>query len=85
MIGIISWIFGGKDSPWQLLPKAVSFLASIAVIYVLAWHGIKMSQIGLDRLSLVLDISEFWFYLPIPICGVLMGLFLIEKLVGRYE
>jgi TRAP-type C4-dicarboxylate transport system permease small subunit len=71
-----------KDSSFDFLPKTVTFFASCAVIYVLTWHGTIMSMIGLNRTSLALNISEFWFYLPIPLCGALMGLFLLEKLIS---
>lgn len=70
------------DSPLEFLPRTVTFLASCVVIFVLTWHGIIMSMIGLNRTSLTLNISEFWFYLPIPLCGALMGLFLLEKLMN---
>ena len=52
------------------------------MIYVLTRYGVVMSMIALNRLSLSLGISEFWFYLPIPLSGALMGLFLLEKLVN---
>ena len=72
--------------PLGMIPKIAAFPASIAVIFVLIRHGIEMSGIGLNRLSLSLDISEFWFYLPIPVCGSLMALFQLEKLTkGELE
>ncbi|MFK8036205.1 MAG: TRAP transporter small permease [Hyphomicrobiales bacterium] len=70
-----------EDSRLEFMPRTVAFLASCAVIFVLTWHGTIMSMIGLNRTSLSLGISEFWFYLPIPLCGALMGLFLLEKLI----
>ena len=70
-----------KNSRFDFIPKFATYVASLAVIYVLIWHGALMSMIGLNRESLALNISEFWFYLPIPICGGLMVLFLIEKFI----
>lgn len=73
-------------SPLDIIPAIAAFLASVAVIFVLIRHGIAMSGIGLNRLSLSLNISEFWFYLPIPVCGFLMALFQLEKLTkGELE
>ncbi|XXK31746.1 TRAP transporter small permease [Rhodobacteraceae bacterium nBUS_24] len=69
------------DSPFNILPKRITLLASGMVIFVLIRHGAAMSEIGLNRTSLALGISEFWFYLPIPISGILMALFLIENIM----
>ena len=71
-----------EDSRFNILPRVVTFLSSCIVIFVLTWHGTIMSMIGLNRTSLALNISEFWFFLPIPICGTLMGFFLLEKLLN---
>lgn len=70
-----------ENSPFNIIPKVATYLAAAVVVFVLFWHGIIMSQIGLNRVSLSLNISEFWFYLPIPICGALIGLFTIETLI----
>lgn len=69
-----------ENNRFEFVPRIVTFFASCAVIYILVRHGIEMSLIGLNRTTLSLNISEFWFYLPIPLCGFLMGLFLFEKL-----
>ncbi len=74
------------DSPLNIIPKVATYLAAGVVVYVLVWHGAIMSQIGLNREALSLNISEFWFYLPIPICGALIGLFTIESLlIGKLK
>ncbi len=70
-----------KDSSFEFLPRSAVLIASLAVVYVLTWHGIQMSLIVLNRMSLSLNISIFWFYVPIPICGALIGLFLLEKVI----
>lgn len=59
--------------------------ATAVVVYVLVWHGLLMSQIGLNRMSLSLNISEFWYYLPIPLCGLLIGLFALENLLTSIQ
>ncbi|MCR9137829.1 MAG: TRAP transporter small permease [Alphaproteobacteria bacterium] len=63
---------------FNLLPVIIPVVASAIVIYVLVWNGYLMSQIGLNRTSPALGISEFWFFVPIPLGGVCMALFLIE-------
>lgn len=72
-----------KDSPLEIIPKVATYLAAAVVVFVLVWHGVIMSMIGLNRVSLALNISEFWFYLPIPLCGAFIGLFTIEALLER--
>ncbi|WP_306261232.1 TRAP transporter small permease [Pararhizobium sp. IMCC21322] len=72
-----------KNSPLNIIPKIATYLAAAIVVYVLVRHGIIMSLIGLNRVALSLNISEFWFYLPIPICGAFIGLFTIEALLDR--
>ncbi|XWN29656.1 MAG: TRAP transporter small permease [Devosia sp.] len=71
--------------PLRWIPLLVPLVASAVVIYVLVRHGVIMSEIGLNRLSPSLGISEFWFFLPIPIGGALMGFFLLERVadLGR--
>lgn len=62
-----------------ILPVIIPVIASAIVIYVLVWNGALMSQIGLNRTSPTLGISEFWFFVPIPLGGLCMALFLIEN------
>lgn len=69
-----------SDSQFNILPNVITLLSSGVVIIVLIRHGAAMSLLGFNRTSLGLGISEFWFYLPIPISGILMAVFLIEKL-----
>lgn len=71
------------SGPGRWILVVAPAIASAIVIYVLFWHGIAMSQIGLSRLSPSLGISEFWFFLPIPLGGAFMALFLVEDLLGR--
>ncbi len=69
-----------SNSPLDVIPKTTALLATVIVVFVLVRHGIEMSEIGLNRMSLSLNMSEFWFYLPIPVCGLLIALFQCEKL-----
>ncbi|MFK7893837.1 MAG: TRAP transporter small permease [Granulosicoccus sp.] len=61
------------------LPVLVSFAASLAVVYVLAKYGVEMTEIAARRQSQSLGISMAWYFMPIPICGVLVGLAMLEK------
>jgi TRAP-type C4-dicarboxylate transport system permease small subunit len=65
----------------NFLPILIPIIAGAIVIYVLVWNGMAMSQIGFNRLSPSLGISEFWFFLPIPLGGVCMALFLLEMII----
>lgn len=53
-------------------------VGSAVVVAVLITSGWAFAQIGLNRVSLALGISEFWFFLPIPLGGAAMALFLAE-------
>ena len=64
---------------FNFLLLIVPFLASAVVIYVLVRNGALMAEIGLNRTSPALGISEFWFFLPIPLGGLCMALFLLER------
>ena len=63
------------------LSTRASMLLSAIVIFVLIFNGVKMSMIGLNRESPSLGFSEFWFFVPMPVCGVFMLLFLIEHVL----
>ncbi len=58
----------------------VAHVGSVIVVAVLVVSGWAFTQIGLNRLTLSLGISEFWFFLPIPLGGMAMALFLAELL-----
>ncbi len=68
-----------QSGPFNFLPVIVPILASAIVIYVLVRNGALMTEIGLNRTSPSLGISEFWFFLPIPLGGACMALFLLEN------
>jgi TRAP-type C4-dicarboxylate transport system permease small subunit len=68
-----------KTGPLNFLPVILPILASGVVIFVLVRNGSLMSLIGTNRLSPALGISEVWFFLPIPLGGLCMALFLLEK------
>ena len=66
---------------WARINTAMVLLAhvgSVAVVVVLVVSGWAFTQIGLNRLTLTLGISEFWFFLPIPLGALAMAFFLAE-------
>ncbi|MEO0691728.1 MAG: TRAP transporter small permease subunit [Pseudomonadota bacterium] len=65
--------------PLSYIPVMVSFAASVTVVWVLIWNGIDMAEIMSRRTSQTLDISLGWYFTPIPICGVLIGMALLEQ------
>ncbi|MEL6518794.1 MAG: TRAP transporter small permease subunit [Pseudomonadota bacterium] len=65
--------------PLSYIPVVVSFVASVTVVWVLIWNGIDMAEIMSRRTSQTLDISLVWYFTPIPICGVLIGMALLEQ------
>lgn len=69
--GLLSWI-----------PRVVVWVGSTIVIGVLINNGYAMTLIGLNREMQSLGFSQLWFYLPIPLSGCLMALFLAEKLLN---
>jgi TRAP-type C4-dicarboxylate transport system permease small subunit len=73
------WPAGG---PLAWIPVAASFVASVIVVYVLVWNGMDMAEIMTRRQSQTLGISLTWYFIPIPICGALIGLALMEQVEG---
>lgn len=68
--GLVAWV-----------PRLAVFAATAVVLFVLVRNGYAMTLIGLHREAQSLGISETWFFVPIPVCGVLMTLFFVERLV----
>ncbi len=57
-------------------PRRAAGLASAAVValfaFLLVAEGWRLARFAAPQMSTVLDISRFWFYLAIPVGGVLM-------------
>lgn len=65
------------------IQSVLSTLAAIVVIAVLIRYGATLAEMATRRVSPSIGISEVWFFLPIPLGGALMALFLLETLVKR--
>ena len=62
------------------LLKCLGDLAALAVALVMLLAGWQFAQRGWNREVLTLGISEFWYFLSIPLAGALMLCFLGEIL-----
>lgn len=60
--------------------KAFGHSASLIVVYVLAVHGYDFTINSSTQEIPSLRISGLWLFLPIPLGGLAMGLFLIEMI-----
>lgn len=54
-----------------------------AVAVVMIVQGYSVIQFNLNRVYSSMDLSYIWAYLPIPISGILIVIFLIEQEVQR--
>lgn len=53
-------------------------LAALAVIYILVFKGWNLTMIRSSGEIQSLGVSRLWLYLPIPVSGALMALYLVE-------
>ena len=68
-------------SEWRVVNSLVKIFSHIAVsivVAILVVNGWLFTEIGLNRVATGLEISEFWFFLPIPLGGAAMACFLAE-------
>lgn len=70
------------EGPLARIPQVAAFLAGLVIVYVLVRHGIDMAEIMGRRRSQTLGISMAWYFAPIPICGALIGLAMLEQVAG---
>lgn len=62
--------------------KLLAHVGSVVVILVMLINGVIFTQMGMTRFAPALGISEFWFFLPIPLSAALMIPFLCEQIPG---
>ena len=63
----------------------VGIVLSGLVIFVLVYFGWDFTRIGLTRTAPALEISEAWYFLPIPLGGAMMAFFLVESSLKLFE
>lgn len=56
----------------------IGFAATLGVIYLLVWHGWTLTMTRASGTVQSLGISRFWMFVPFPISGALMLLFMID-------
>jgi len=66
--------------PVTWIPATTSFVAAVVVVCILIRNGIDMADIMSRRKSQTMGISLAWYFAPFPICGVLIGLALLERI-----
>ena len=71
--------------PMAQVPRIVAVFATLAVVWVLIVNGAAMTQIATRRTSQTLGISEFWYFFPIPLCGGLIAIFLVEAVARAFH
>ncbi len=65
----------------ELLVPVIMAVVALTMI----WHGITLIQVNLNRTYSTMDLSYLWAYLPIPVSGALMVLYLIEQEARRWR
>lgn len=58
----------------------IGVLAAGLVIYVLVVHGWTLVEIRSTSTVATLGISRSWMFLPMPVCGAMMLVFLLETI-----
>ncbi|MFD0979085.1 TRAP transporter small permease [Tropicimonas aquimaris] len=66
------------NRPLNLLADAVALLAGFAVAWLLLYYGWELAMVRKTATVQSLDISRFWMFLPLPVSGGLMMLYLAE-------
>jgi len=71
----VDMIYDRCGQKGQYYLRVLYMILALVVVYVMVYYGTKMALfVGKYQKSLYLDISLFYFYLPIPIGGVIFGL-----------
>lgn len=76
MVDIWPETWGG----FRFLLDIVGVLSAALVVYVLVVHGWTLTEIRRTSTVASLGISHSWMFLPMPLSGGLMALFLLEAI-----
>ncbi|WP_116134041.1 TRAP transporter small permease [Tropicimonas sp. IMCC34043] len=60
--------------------EAISLAAGACVAWMLVRYGWELAQVRATAQVQSLGISRFWMFLPMPVSGALMALYLVEML-----
>jgi len=66
----------------RLVVEIISIIAGFCVVWILSVDGWTLASLRASGEVQSIGISRFWMYLPLPISGVLMAVFLIEMTVN---
>ncbi|MBT9385948.1 TRAP transporter small permease [Pseudooceanicola sp. CBS1P-1] len=61
--------------------EVISLVAGVCVAWILGVHGWQLAQMRASGEIQSLGISRFWIYLPLPVSGALMAIFLLEMIL----
>ncbi|MDR3592642.1 MAG: TRAP transporter small permease [Negativicutes bacterium] len=67
--------------PVQTVSTVITYLMMIGYVAVLAYEGAGMVTLTMPQLSPAIGLPVGLVYLSLPVAAVLMGIFLVEKLV----
>ena len=65
-----------------LAVEVISLAAGVCVAWILGVHGWTLANMRASGEVQSLGISRFWMYLPLPVSGWIMALFLVEQIVA---
>lgn len=65
-----------------LIVQVISLVAGVLVAWIMTYHGWQLARLRATGEIQSLGISRFWSYLPLPVSGTIMALFLLEQAVS---
>ncbi len=73
------------DSPARRAISWFGILVSVVVVFILVSNGWALSMARARGEIQSIGISRMWLYLPIPVSGVMMALFLVEIALKQWR
>lgn len=82
----VDMLYGAVGKNLQFVLRLIYCVLALIIVWVMVYYGFKMARfVGRSQTSLYLDISLFYYYLSIPVGGVLIGFNSIGALLGTPE
>lgn len=79
----VDFLYGALGERSQFALRAVYCILALIIVYVMVYYGTWMAKfVGRSQTSLYLDISLFYYYLAIPVGGILLGFNSVGALFG---
>lgn len=73
------------DSPFRRALTWFGIVISVVVVFILVVNGWALSMARARGEIQSLGISRMWLYIPIPVSGVMMALFLVELALKQWR